>query len=146
MAMTDKFTTVFVSNISLTDNGKDYYGGYVNDDWKFTPKLTVNLGLRYDFFGLVGEHHENQANFVPAGPPTGSPTYIIPVGKNSGNLSPSFLSLLRQGRHYPRRHESVWPRPGQLSEEQLCAASRNCLSSRPQTGGSGWIWHLLQWF
>lgn len=86
--------SVFVSNISLTDNGKDYYGTYVNDDWKITPKLTVNLGLRWDFFGLVGEHHENQANFVPGGPPTGQPMYIIPPGKNSGNLSPSFLNLL----------------------------------------------------
>ena len=78
---------VFVSNISLTDNGKDYYGGYVNDDWKLSPKLTVNLGLRYDFFGLVGEHHENQANFVPGGPPTGAPMYIIPPGKNSAFLT-----------------------------------------------------------
>ena len=85
---------VFVSNISLTDNGKDYYGTYLNDDWKVTPKLTVNLGLRWDFFGLVGEHHENQANFVPTGPPTGLPMYIIPPGKNSGNLSPSFINLL----------------------------------------------------
>src|SRR5438445_11347487 len=49
---------VFVSNISLTANGKDYYGGYVQVDWKLTPKLTLNLGLRYDFFVLVGEHHE----------------------------------------------------------------------------------------
>jgi hypothetical protein len=85
---------VFVSNISLTDNGKNYYGGYVNDDWKVTPKLTVNLGLRYDFFGLVLEHHANQANFVPGGPPTNAPMYIIPPGPNAGNLSPSFLSLL----------------------------------------------------
>jgi hypothetical protein len=85
---------VFVSNISLTDNGKSYYGGYVNDDWKVTPKLTVNLGVRYDFFGLVYEHHANQANFVPGGPPTGTPMYIIPTGPNAGNLSPSFLSLL----------------------------------------------------
>src|ERR1700675_1835110 len=85
---------VFVSNISLTDNGKSYYGGYVNDDWKVTPKLTVNLGVRYDFFGLVYEHHANQANFVPGGPPTGAPMYIIPTGPNAGNLSPSFLSLL----------------------------------------------------
>ncbi len=58
-------TTVFVSNISLTDNGKNYYGSYINDDWKVTPKLTVNLGLRWDFFGLVFEHHGAQANFVP---------------------------------------------------------------------------------
>jgi hypothetical protein len=86
---------VFVSNISLTDNGKNYYGGYLNDDWKVSRKLTVNLGVRYDFFGLVLEHHANQANFVP-GPtsPTGSPLYIIPPGPNAGNLSPSFLSLL----------------------------------------------------
>jgi hypothetical protein len=87
-------TSIMLSNISLTDNGKDYYGGYVQDDLKLTSRLTLNLGVRYDFFGLVGEHHENQANFVPSGPPIGAPLYIIPPGKNSGNLSPSFISLL----------------------------------------------------
>ncbi|MGA2427239.1 MAG: TonB-dependent receptor [Candidatus Acidiferrum sp.] len=86
---------VYLSNISLTDNGKNYYGGYINDDWKVTRKLTVNLGVRYDFFGLVFEHHHNQANFVP-GPdsPTGVPLYLIPEGPNASNLSASFLNLL----------------------------------------------------
>jgi hypothetical protein len=87
-------TAVFVSNISLTDNGKNYYGSYINDDWKVTPKLTLNLGLRYDFFGLVYEHHSNQANFVPSGGPTGAPLYILPGGTSASNLSPSFISLL----------------------------------------------------
>ncbi|MGA8273050.1 MAG: hypothetical protein WB919_15920, partial [Candidatus Sulfotelmatobacter sp.] len=39
-------TNVYASNIALTDDGKNYYGTYFNDDWKLTPKLTVNLGLR----------------------------------------------------------------------------------------------------
>ena len=88
--------SVFISNISLTDNGKNYYGTYFQDDWRVSPKLTLNLGLRWDFFGLVFEHHGNQANFVPSGPPTGSPMYIIPQGPNANNLSASFQSLLAQ--------------------------------------------------
>ena len=88
---------VFVSNISLTDNGKNYYGSYINDDWKITPKLTLNLGLRWDFFGLVLEHHGNQANFIPSGGPLNAPTYLMPGGKNSCNntfVSVSFTTLL----------------------------------------------------
>ena len=85
---------VQLSNISLTDNGKNYYGTYINDDLKLTQKLTVNLGLRWDFFGLVFEHHHNQANFVPGGPPTGGAMYIIPNGPNASNLSSSFTTLL----------------------------------------------------
>jgi len=85
---------MYVSNISLTDNGKNYYGGYLNDDWKVSSKLTVNLGVRYDFFGLVYEHHGEQANFVPD--LNGHPTYLLPAGSLSTQLSPSFTSLMAQ--------------------------------------------------
>src|SRR5258708_18060429 len=61
--------SVFVSNISLTDNGKNYYGGYVNDDWKVTSKLTFNLRVRLGYFYPVYEHHRAQANFIPRGTP-----------------------------------------------------------------------------
>ena len=87
-------TNIYASNISLTDNGKNYYGAYFNDDWKVSPKLTLNLGLRWDFFGLVYEHHNAQANFVPSGAPTGQATYILPGATNPALLSTSFTNLL----------------------------------------------------
>ena len=90
---------IYLSNISLTDNGKNYYGVYGNDDIKLTRKLTVNVGLRWDFFGLVYEHHGNQANFIPSGGPLNGPTYLMPGGKNSCNntfVSVSFTTLLAQ--------------------------------------------------
>ncbi|MGB2590092.1 MAG: TonB-dependent receptor [Candidatus Acidiferrum sp.] len=89
-------SNIDLSNISLTDNGKNYYGGYINDDWRITSKLTVNLGLRYDFFGLVYEHHSNQANFVPAGTGISGATYLLPGtnGCSDTVVSQSFLDLL----------------------------------------------------
>jgi carboxypeptidase family protein/TonB-dependent receptor-like protein len=92
-------TQIYLSNISLTDNGKNYYGVYGNDDIKVNRKLTVNVGLRYDFFGLVFEHHSNQANFIPSGGPFGQATYLMPGGKDSCNntfVSISFTTLLAQ--------------------------------------------------
>jgi hypothetical protein len=40
---------------------------YVQDDWKATSKLTVNLGLRYDFITPALEATNHQTNFDPAG-------------------------------------------------------------------------------
>jgi hypothetical protein len=85
---------IYLSNISLTDNGKNYYGIYGNDDWRITNKLTLNLGLRWDYFQPVYEHHGNQANFIPGGGPTGGPAYLLPSTSALSQLSTSFTDLL----------------------------------------------------
>ena len=43
---------------------------FLQDDWKATSKLTLNLGLRYDFITPALEANDAQTNFNPAG--TGS--------------------------------------------------------------------------
>ena len=40
---------------------------YVQDDWKVNSKLSLNLGLRYDFITPALEANDAQTNFNPAG-------------------------------------------------------------------------------
>src|SRR5271165_4563788 len=86
--------SVFASNISTTDDAKNYFATYIQDDWKVTPKLTINLGLRWDYYGLIYEENGKQANFVPYGPPSGKAMYLIPSGISASDLSTSFINQL----------------------------------------------------
>jgi len=87
--------SINASNISVTDDFRKYLAGYFQDDWRVTPKLTLNLGVRWDYFGPINETNGGQANFVPSGPPNGTPTFLIPAsGKYDRTLSTSFITLL----------------------------------------------------
>jgi hypothetical protein len=39
---------------------------YMSDDWRLTPRLTLNLGLRWDWFGWPTEKNGRFANFDPS--------------------------------------------------------------------------------
>jgi hypothetical protein len=67
---------LWISNIGKTYDFKTYTAGYIQDDWKVSPKLTVNLGLRWDLFGPIQETNGGQANFVPSY--FGKPTMLMP--------------------------------------------------------------------
>jgi len=78
------------SPFGAVDAFKTYHGAYVQDSWHATSKLSVNYGLRWDYFSREQERESEQANMV-----IGSPSqYLIPADWKSKPLSPSFVSNL----------------------------------------------------
>jgi len=59
-----------MSNVFVADQRHHAEMFFVQDDWKVDARLTVNLGLRYDFMTPALEATNQQTNFNPAG--TGS--------------------------------------------------------------------------
>jgi len=88
------------ADIATSPNINDaqwYQSLYLEDDWKVTPKLTVNLGLRYDYYEPYKENAGNQANFIPSGElgiGTGSGAYVLPSRSRGQDLGAPFLAVL----------------------------------------------------
>jgi hypothetical protein len=73
---------------------RHYYAAYVQDDWKTTSKLTLNLGLRYEHYSPYLNRYDAQANFIPGAPFAGA-QYLYPADRrNNPTLPPVFLQTL----------------------------------------------------
>ena len=62
----------------------DYYGAFVQDDWRVSQKLTLNLGLRWDVDAPRWETHNRQNSFDPnaLNPVSGTPGAVLFAGIN----------------------------------------------------------------
>lgn len=77
------------------EQNNNVFAGFVQDDWKLTEKLTLNLGLRYEDHTPFVEAHNREVNWDPQ---TG--TFEQP-GQN-GNSNALYNSYNGYGNYQPR--------------------------------------------
>ena len=80
-----KYTSGFVNTFTPRGYRQSVFGAYIQDDWRFRPNLTVNLGLRYEptsVFSEVSGKITNLATLTAAAPTAGNPIFKNPTLRN----------------------------------------------------------------
>lgn len=95
--LTDNMSGGSISPYGTFNDAQILPAVYVQDDWRATRKLTVNLGVRYEYFQPNREIAGKQENFYvnSVGVGTGSGVYLLPAqDQNTYPLNPAFLATL----------------------------------------------------
>lgn len=87
-ALLGQVDSAVISTTNFISSQKNAWAWYVQDDWKVSRKLTVNIGLRYELWSPIGERFGRQANFDLQ-----TMTLYIPKGKQQDlPLPPNFAT------------------------------------------------------
>jgi len=80
----------FTSGNLLRHLQNEGYAVFLQDDWRITPRLTVNLGVRYELNTILKEKNNLMGNFDPANGPQqiGVNGYSGPYNGDHNNFSP----------------------------------------------------------
>jgi hypothetical protein len=81
-----------INNLHNVDYFRPIYAFFAQDDWRLTPTVTLNLGLRYELFTTVKERNNQQGTFDLNDP--NNPTVIVPKGQ-SAQLTPTLATQIR---------------------------------------------------
>ena len=79
----DTFNVAEIDDSYMSGNE---YAGFAQTDWRVSPRLTVNLGLRYEVFGSLHDKYDRLSNFDV-------PTRTFIISSHGGRVAdPVFIS------------------------------------------------------
>ncbi len=124
------------------------FGAFLQDDWRVSPRLTLNLGVRYDLSTVIKEKKNQLANFDPtAGIRQVGHGISAPYNGDHNNFAPRFgmswdpggkgKTVIRAGAGitYEIPHLSLFL--GQNGVNNASTAGINVIPTAPSTGIPG---------
>ena len=95
--LADQNNSAQISNEFKNGDAHWYRAGYFEDDWRVNDKLTLNLGLRYDYYQPYKDVGGYQASYYvngPVGPGFGQGVFEIPSQQRKYPINSLFTDLL----------------------------------------------------
>ena len=83
-----------INNLHDIDYLRKNVAGFVEDTYRVTPRITLNMGLRYDFFGTVQERFNAQGTFNFLTDSLIIPTAAVTKDHQPSTLTPLLASII----------------------------------------------------
>jgi hypothetical protein len=97
--LTGNMASANIANGPPVHDQQWYDSAYIQDDWRISSKLTMNIGVRWDFYQPLRESRDRQINFIATAPATigkSAGIFLLPNTLKSITLAPAFLNALAQ--------------------------------------------------
>lgn len=112
-----------IDNVDAYLHGGKIFGGYAEDQWKVTDKLTINIGLRYDVTDWPTEGRESDHSNITGDMNLNNGTYVLQQAapgcsstQNApcipGGTLPANVSVSPNGRIIQNTYDNIQPRFG----------------------------------
>jgi hypothetical protein len=106
---------------------QEYYIAYGQDEWHLSPKATLNLGLRYEYYTPLTETRDLQVKFnIDTG--TIDPNTVAPYATKGNSVLPRLAFTYAPGKTVFRTGFGVFVGPGQ-TEDQIQPVESDRISS-----------------
>lgn len=109
-------TVSITGGIGVLGTRKSYYFGFVQDDWKIRPNLTVNLGLRYEYYSVNREAYDRYRVFDLHGCRGFCPSPTAWYNPDRNNFDPRVGLAWTFGKTVLRTGAGIYHGPGQVDD------------------------------
>jgi hypothetical protein len=98
------------NTVAFNDNRRNSFEAYVDDSWKVSRRLTLNLGVRYSYFPAASEPNNRHRVFLSSKYDPAKAVQINSLGQITRGIGDRFNGLVDPSAYWKNRKANFAPR------------------------------------